>query len=782
MNNDVLDRYKLAGQLHKGDKLVRNDTVLTNWIVDSPCLWYKRATSNGMEFRLVDPVAASNEPAFEHETLATALASATNTAVDPQNLPLKEVTITLSPLEVRFTAFGKHWQFNSDTATCDEIEDVQQGRQSPFNADQPMFMPRMLPEDQQVLNAPDGKLGAFIRDHNVWIRDLTSGEERALTEDGSHDFSYSSSRCLGIDTAVQALWSPDSQRLFTIQWDIREVEARAYTTYVPQDASLRPQEVQQKQSRPFDAHIDTYQLAVIDLRTGKKQPADYPAIPLTQSGVFTDGFFRAQMGWWSPDNRHAYFVDVGRGAKAVRVVKWDTQTGHTQVLFEETSETFVRLSSETLEPLIFLPLPDSEELVWYSERSGWAHLYLYDLKTGELKHPITEGEWPVRDVLHYDSERRELIVQTAARDPDISPYYRDICKVNIDTAVITPLVYGNFEYVVNLHSSPKVISSIMMEEESGEVNGISPDGQYIVTTRSRVDMAPVTVLIDREGLEILELETADITAFPKGWQWPEPVKLKGADGEADIYGVVFRPPGFSADKSYPVVEYNNASRCFSGFPQGSFCNSQQDGFVYYFAGAIAALGFIVVTIDGRGTPLRGKAFADHHYGDFGHTSNFTDRIAGIRQLAERYPYMDLDRVGITSPEHPVNSVYALLKHSDFYKVCVQHCLTDPRFSVYLWEQVSGTVDPAVMNAETYPEHFVDTFAGKLLLIVGMISTTAADSTFRLVEALQKANKNFDMLCMPNMHHEMTGYTTRREWDYLVTHLQGIEPPQDFGLK
>ena len=294
---------------------------------------------------------------------------------------------------------------------------------------------------------------------------------------------------------------------------------------------------------------------------------------------------------------------------------------------------------------------------------------------------------------------------------------------------------------------------------------------------------PVSVLVDRDGREILTLETADVSGLPDDWQWPEAVKLKAADNETDIYGVVFRPPGFSPEKSYPVVDFISSMRHICCHPQGSFINTPYMGSLYIFAAALATLGFIVVTITGRGTPNRNKAFYTHHYGDHAFTSDFSDRIAGIRQLAERYPYMDLERVGISANENTChNAIYGPLLHSDFYKVTVIHCLPDPRW----WESALSEAQEITMSETAplrtaYPEDCVEAFSGKLLLILGLGHGALQAPTMRLVEALKNSNKDFDMLCIPNMHHAVSSYTQRREWDYLVTHLQGGEPPEQYKL-
>ena len=429
-----------------------------------------------------------------------------------------------------------------------------------------------------------------------------------------------------------------------------------------------------------------------------------------------------------------------------------------------------------------MPLAETNELIWFSERSGWAHLYLYDLNTGKLKGAITEGEWLVRNVLHYDIEKREIILQTAARDKAISPYYRDICKVNIDTKNITPImsgcydhcVYQPFSFIVSMHEA------LGLEGEG--VSGVSGCGNYLVATRSRVDSIPVSVLVDRNGREILVLEMADVSNLPDGWQWPESVKLTGADGTTDIYGVILRPQGFSESGSYPVIEFSCSQRGMSTLFQGAFVNTVFAGMDYLLAQALASLGFIVVLIEGRGTPLREKSFQDYHYGDLLYANNFEDRISGIRQLAERYSYMDIDRVGITGHENQTNNIYALLQYSDFYKVAVVNCIFDPRFNIASLGEVYDGTENSDESETRYAEDCIENFGGKLLLIQGMLSYTTPAGMFRLVKALQKANKDFEMLCLPNLIHEMTSYTIRREWDFLVKHLQDINPPFEYKLK
>ena len=522
----------MQGMLTK--ELVLNAAVFPHWVVTTDktsgeYFWYQRDTrygkasaiKTGKEFRLVNAYTGDDTHAFDHQALADALnialeKTAFGKSIDPQDLPLSNITINLYPLQVHFQAANKQWRFEAENNICLETE-------TPIMSDD--------------LSSPDGKKSVFIRGHNLWIRDQQTGEEQALTNDGSVDNCYGSAP---LSANIQALWSPDSQRIFTHQLDLQRVTTRALIDHVPQDGSLRPKLVEHKMAYAGDDHVETYRLVAIDVSRGKVQAAKYEPLPFFCMG---QGFFTEEkLGWWASDSQRAFFVEVTRGAKTVRVVEFDIQTGKTRVLLTEASDTRVKLSHSILESPVFLPLPESNELIWLSERTGWAHLYLFDLNSGQLKHALTEGQWLVRKILHVDAKRREILIQTAGRDHSISPYYRDICRLNIDSAELTPLLAENYDCSVYGPDDRQVGARAGFGIDSAGVNGLSPRGDYIVTTYSRVDTAPVSILIDRQGREILTLETADVSNLPEGWQWPEPVKLKGADGQTDIYGVVYRPP------------------------------------------------------------------------------------------------------------------------------------------------------------------------------------------------------------------------------------------------
>lgn len=754
------------------NKVARNTTLVPHWIGESDCCWYRRHTASGVEFRLVNAKNASNQEAFDHQTLAVALSDLTQQEISADNLPMTQVNITLSPTQVYFVAFDQHYRFDSETEQCQAVE------------------PELDRHSLERLVSPDGKKIAFVRDYNLWIQDIDTGEVRALTGDGEAYFGYAGRPILWgqpMGTELQARWSPDSLTLFTLQTDNRQVKRTPVIDYVPQDGSVRPTVTNYPCGYPGDEHVEEQRLLAINVETGVQQAANYRRVPVSRSGY---GLFNDNLGWWSTDSRHAYFVDMERDYKVARVVEFDTCTGATRILFEETSETYLNLSPSEATPATSVPLPDSNELIWFSERSDWGHLYLYDLKTGDLKHPITQGEWMVREVLHFDAERRELYFQAGGRASDRNPYYLDICRVNIDSGEITELLSTDDEYTVLGSLGWRTFISLVCPYNSDcliNTCGVSPTSSYIVATRSRADQAPVNLLFDRDGNLLLELEKADVSGLPEGWQWPEPVKLLAADGKTDIYGAIFRPSDFSPDKQYPVIDCSVCIAEFSTVPIGSFTNAIYGGRCYLGAISLAELGFIVIAIDGRGTAYRNRAFVDESYGWVPSSNSAEDRIAGITQLAERYAYMDIDRVGVIGFDGSVGAVYSMLEHPEFYKVGVSHALQDSRMMTATWGEQYEEPEPE--NHYSYAEKLAGNLRGKLLLTHGLLDRMDhCAATWRLIDALQQANKDFDMLILPNEGglesgaHIGSPYIIRRTWDYFVKHLQNVVPPEEFSIE
>ena len=759
-DDTILARYHRAEALEHAsfnNAMVSNALIQPNWIGHSDQFWYTRTTEDkGAEYRLVNAKTVSNTAAFDHKKLATALTDAVGESVSAFNLPISKLEFSDSALT--FDAFDKRWQFDSELKVIES----------------PVTYPT------HWLVSPDGTKAAFVKDYNLWIRDLNSDEERALTEDGQKNNAYASppeSRNLidGLSDEIyqtpgtfEALWSPDSNKLFTCQLDEQKVRAIPSMLYVPQDGTVAPRGNERKSALPGDKHVPKYRMLVIDVATSTETSVDYPSVE--------DSFvwlcpFSGNCAFWSGDGRHAYFVDMTRGQKIARLVGFDTQTGAAKCLFEEASATYVDLGLDFMHPLMLTPLLDTNELLWFSERSGWGHLYLYDLATGELKNPVTSGDWLVRNIVHVDSTNREIIVQIAGREVSKNPYYRELAKVNMDSGEMTVIVASDHDYSLCYFTKQNA--------------GISPSGNFAVVTRSRVDEVPVTELRDRNGECVLTVEVADISGLPSGWQWPEPFTAKADDGETDICGVIFRPSNFDANKRYPVLDIGIGAPFYSNVPTGALVQGGADpiGNAFYtMYSGLAELGFIVTIMDGRGTPYRSKAFHDFGYESFMQGAGMVDHVACIKQLAKRYPFMDLDRVGLVSTDSPGNhSVFGLLNHPDFYKVGVAFSIWDPRL-VKQGEVYHGIIDEDAQQQPIWDEA-VQNLQGKLLLIAGLMDQVFHSSmTFQLVDALGKANKDVDLLIRPNGAHGWRVKNAQRHvWDYLVRHLQGVEAPEKFKL-
>lgn len=760
MTETVLERYQQAQNFMDGissKTMVINDAVFPHWIGDTDCFWYQRDTVEGKEYRLVDAARASNELAFDHQALAKALETAAAKPVDAQDLPILLTEISPEFYQVHFTAFEKEWVFDTKQSACTEKEPA--------------------PAIEGIVS-PNQTKTVFIRDYNIWVRDLVTGEEQLVTEDGSAECRYGKSvSFMGTQLPFEAIWSPDSQYLFTYQLDTRGVRVRKSYIPVPSDGGIEPDIIDEKRSSPGDEITETYTLKMIAIETKENQEVDHP--PLVP-GRFSYEFFSFEgFGWWSADSQSAYFIDMERGDKGVRVIAVSPRTGVTRVILEETSDTFIRLSHNPFpEPPLFMPLPASNELIWYSERDGWGQLYLYDLDTGELKNRITEGEWVVRKVLSFNEERRELIIQTSGRDSSISPYYQDVCLISIDSGSLLPLATGNYEHIIYDPNRYPSVVRVGMGLDAPGIDGTAPSGNYVAVTRSRVDTLPTSILIDREGNEVLTLEQTQNTGLPKDWYWPEPVSYKAADGETELCGVIFRPPGYSEDKSYPVLDYSYTAPYSSSLPQGSFSNGLFVSEPYFVGSAYAALGFIVVCLEVRGTPCRSKAFQDIHYGTITAVNGFDDRIAGMRQLAERYPSMDLNRVGIASYDGSISPVYGLLEHPEFYKVGINVDFEDARFHPRSLAEMCGEVSSI---KRPYDDELLSRLQGKLLLIHGLKHGTPPEMTLHLIDAFQKLHKDIDMVLEPSSGHCVSSYAFKKTWDYLVRHLQGLEPPKEFRV-
>jgi dipeptidyl aminopeptidase/acylaminoacyl peptidase len=573
--------------------------------------------------------------------------------------------------------------------------------------------------------SPNGKWTAFIKDANVYLRPR-EGEEIALTGDGKANDGY---------TGVFH-WSPDSRRLVAL----RRKDFEARTVYLI-ESSPRDQLQPKLHSLPY------------------RKPGDQ--IPITKPHLFdVDKRTEIPIGdelfptpWdveevrWERDGKRFTFLYNQRGHQVLRVVGVNADTGKAVALVEEQSRTFIDYAGKFFSRY----LEDTGELIWMSERDGWNHLYLYDLKAGRLKNPITRGEWVVRGVDRIDPVKRQVWFRAGGLHPGQDPYFVHHARIDFDGGGLVVLTEGDGTHRVEA----------------------SPDGRFLLDTYSRVDRPPVTELRRTEdGKLVCELERADVSALKaKGWQTPEPFVARGRDGTTEIYGVIFRPRNFDPEKKWPVIEHVYAG------PQGSFVPKAFAA--SYQHQALAELGFVVVQIDGMGTSNRSKAFHDVCWKNLG-DAGFPDRIAWLKAAARQYAYLDLNRVGIYGGSAGgQNALRALLAHGDFYRVAVADCgCHDNRMDKVWWNELWMGWPVGPHYAEQSNVTNAHRLRGKLLLIVGELDRNVDPaSTMQVANALVKADKDFDLLVVPGAGHGAaeSPYGTRRRQDFFVRHLLGVEP-------
>jgi dipeptidyl aminopeptidase/acylaminoacyl peptidase len=605
--------------------------------------------------------------------------------------------------------------------------------------------------------SPDGKKAIFICDWNLWVKDVATGQERQLTTDGVKDFGYATSNAGWATTAAPALsWSPDSKKIATQQQDERKV-GDMYLVETPVNGG-HPVLRAWKYPLPGDPEVAMISRVVIDVDTGKMHRM-----------LMKPDFHRAMsednidMGeyLWSPDSSQLAFVSTDRFHKNSTTRVADVATGEIRTLYTETEATHVQTRVQ------WQILWGTKEVVWYSQRDGTANMYLYDQESGKLKNQITNGTGPVTRVNRIDQDTRTMWYEADGREKGQDPYFTHLYRVGLDGKNNVSLTPDNGTHSVQ----------------------ISPDGKYVIDTFSQPDVAPETVLRDgKTGALIMPLEKADISKLlATGWKPPMQIKMKAANGKDDIYGMLFRPTNFDPSKKYPII--NNA---YPG-PQSGSVGSRAFTSARGDKQALAELGFVVVSIDGTGTPNRSKAFTDAYYGAMGRHNTIPDQIAGMKELAAKYPWIDIDKAAMWGHSGGgFITADALLRapYNDFFKVGIaesgnhdQRQYEDDwgeRYEGPLVKNPDGTDNYAIEATETQAAGL----KGHLFLIHGTLDNNVPPyNTLLVADALIKANKEFDMLLIPNSAHGYTpaNYVMRRRWDYFVKYLLDAEPPHDYVI-
>jgi dipeptidyl-peptidase 4 len=727
-------------------QLVSGQAGAANWLPDGR-VWYRVSTPAGADFVMVDPARRTRAAAFDQARLAQALGTVMNVQVDAARLPFTSFDLSRDGRQVTVTANGRRWQCDVTAYTCAAAA-------QPAGAAAAQAPPASV-------TSPDGRYAAFIRDHNLWVRDLASGQDRALTTDGAEDFGYATNNAGWTRSpAPLVAWSPDSRRIFTFQQDARGIGSMYLVTTNVGTPSLQ----QWRYPLPSDSVPFRIHRVIIDV-----EPARVVRLQLEPDAQRSTIYDHIAIGGrlvdveWYPDGSHVAFVSTSRDAKEVTFRVADAATGQVRTLFSETSPTQFQAGFVAVGRVNWRVLPAANAVLWWSQRDDWGHLYLYDLRTGALQRQVTSGNWNVTDVLHVDERARTIHFMGVGREQGRNPYYQHFYRVGFDGRGVTLLTPENANHAVSL----------------------APDARHFVNTYSTVTEPPVTVLRRSDGRVALQLERADISRLTAaGWKPPEPITVKARDGQTDIHGLMFTPTNLDPARRYPIVNYIYPGPWGSSVGNWSFSPAHSDH------QALAELGFVVVAINGMGTELRSKRFLDHYYGNMG-DNTLPDQIAGMRQLAQQHAYIDIERAGIWGHSGGgFATASALFRHPDFFKVGVSQAGNhDNRNYVDSWSERFQDLLVRTNGGDNYENQANQLVAanlrGKLLLAHGAMDDNVSPyNTYLVVDALIKANKDFDLIIYPHARHGFgadNNYMMRRRWDYFVRHLMGAVPPHEYRI-
>jgi|SRR5690348_506274 len=726
--------------------LVAGLGVRPTWLPDGR-FWYRTTMPNGSAYFVIDPVRHTRQAVFDQPRLASALAAATGGRLDPNRMPQQSFELSKDLRSATVTIRNRRWDCDLQRYTCVPGDSMPGARGAPPNSSV----------------SPDGHYAVYIRDYNLWAKDLTSGEDFQLTTDGVKEYGYATDNAGWVHSDRPIVtWSADSKQIATYQQD----ERGTGDMYLVAAQAGHPRLEAWKYPLPGDTAIFRISRVIINQGPdGRPRVIRFQMPPDAHRSTVSDhvacGGEICDVEWY-PDGSHLAFVSSSRDHKSAWMRVADAQTGAVRTLFEERMPT--QVGDASLRENLWRVLPGSNELIWWSQRDNWLHLYLYDLATGQLKNRITNAEGNVDEIVSVDQKARVIYYMgSGAEVAGKDPYFQKLYKVGFD---------GRNE-------------SLLTPEEANHVVTASPDGKYFVDSYSTPDTPPVTVLRDGTGKVLQTIERADISRLvATGWHAPTPFHVKARDGKTDIYGLMYTPSHLDSTKKYPIINYIYPGPQSGSVGTRSFSPARGDN------QALAELGFVVVAIDGMGTPGRSKSFEDFYYGHMG-DNTLPDQVAGMKELAQRYRFIDIDRVGIWGHSGGgFASTDAMFRYPDFFKVGWSESGNhDQRVYEDDWGERyegllvrTGTTDNYATEAN---ENYAKNLKGKLMLVHGLMDDNVPPYNTELVaDALIKAGKDFDLLMIPYAHHGYgvdNNYAMRRRWDYFVKYLMGAEPPNEYQI-
>ena len=746
--------------------LVFRSGVRPAWLADER-FWYRVTTPDGSEFILVDTAKGTRAPAFDHVKLAAALSAASGARYDANHLPFTDIEPSADGQSVAFNVAGKRFRCDVAGSACADAgaaiasEGAGGGRGGRGGGRGGRGGGGGFGGGGRAESmSPDGKRAVFIRDNNLWVREVAGGAETQLTRDGVKDFGYATDNAgwQSSDRPV-VVWSPDSTKIATFQQDQRGVGEM----YLVNTTVGHPTLKAWKYPLPGDAVVTTIQPVIIDVVANKMVRLQIP--PQQHRSTLCDDV-RCGGEWsdvqWSDDGAHLAFVSTSRDHREETLRLAYSDSGVVRDVYDEKVAKFFESGNGAVN---WKYLPKSGEFIWFSEKDDWGHLYLYDLATGKLKNQITKGDWNVTRIVRVDEKNRVLYVLGVGRETGRDPYFIHFYRVGFDGSGLTLLTPGDGNHDVSL----------------------SPSGRYFVDTYSKPDAPPVAEVRDNTGKLVAHLEKADISKLlATGWKPPTPIVMKARDGVTDIYGLMFKPYNLDSGKKYPIVNH-----IYPG-PQTGSVGSRNFSAARGDCQALADLGFVVVEIDGMGTPWRSKTFHAAYFGDMG-DNTLPDQVTGMIHLAGRYPWIDIDRVGIYGHSGGgYATADAMFRYPDFFKVGISESGNhDNREYEDDWaEKWQGLLEKTSTSGATNYDNQANQLVAKnlkghLLLAHGTMDNNVPPyNTLLVVNELVKANKDFDLVLFPNAAHgygAASDYMTRRRWDYFIRYLAGGEPPKEYQM-
>jgi dienelactone hydrolase len=732
--------------------LVFRSGVRPAWLAGDR-FWYRVTTPEGAEFVLVDPVTGRREAAFDHVALAAALSKVAEAKFDANHLPFQQIDFSDDLTSVLFNAGSKRYRCDRQGTECVSTGNAEGGggrggrgggRGGAARNDVP---------------SPDKKKTAFVRDYNIWVRDVATNQETQLTRDGVKDYGYATDNAGWTRSERPILvWSPDSTKIATYQQDQRKVGEM----YLVDTRVGHPVLQAWKYPLPGDDVVTMIEPVVLDVPANKVIRVKLP--PEQHRSTLCDDIACRGGEWsdvqWAPDGFHLAMVSTSRDHKKEQFRIVETETGAVTEVFGESVATFFESGNGKVN---WQYLPATKEVIWFSEEDNWGHLYLRDATTGKVKNAINRGEGNVTQVLHVDEKNRTILFLGVGMEKGRDPYFIHFYRINFDGTGL----------------------KLLTPEDANHEITLAPDARYFVDSYSKPDAPPVAVLRDATGKLISTLEKADISKLlAAGWKPPVPFTVKARDGQTDLYGLMFQPTKLDPNRKYPIVNHIYPGPQTGSVGSRSFSPARGD------CQALAELGFVVMELDGMGTPWRSKKFHEAYFGDMG-DNTLPDQVTGMQQLAKRYSYIDIERAGIYGHSGGgYATAGAMFHYPDFFKVGISEAGNhDNREYEDDWaEKWQGLLEKKPGGATNYDsqanQNFAKNLKGHLLLAHGTMDTNVPPyNTLLVVDELIKANKDFDLLMLPNRNHGFGNepYMVRRRWDYFVRYLMGGEPPQGYEL-